>query len=643
MEGPADIDHLQPSDSKYFARSRGRGVATHGTNRQMADRLDQGSLMHQASSNNPRRSGRVPAGCIALAMIGAQMAAQKGVQEGARAAAPNRYAIVSPPPALAKHAMVVSIHHDASDAGVAILKQGGNAVDAAVAVGFALAVVFPQAGNLGGGGFMLIRMKSGDAHFVDYRERAPAAASAGMYLDARGNVVPGLSTVGYKAIGVPGTVAGLVYAEKTYGRLTLKQVMAPAIRLAREGYALSDEEARSIASAKNLAQFADSRRNFQRNGSYFKPGERFTQPELARTLDRIATDPATFYTGSMAAELAAFVQKGGGLITSADLAAYEVKDRAPLVGTYRGYQIVTAPPPSSGGAVLLESLNILSGYDLAKMGDRTPQQVHILVEAYRRAYMDRADYLGDPDFVAMPIAQMLSPAYAAAWRGTIQPVAPSPSATLTRPTGFLPPPPRVNGAQESTQTTHFSVVDAEGNAVSNTYTLNGLFGSGVTAGRLGFLLNNEMDDFTSKPGVPNMYGLIQSTANAIGPGKRPLSSMAPTILTKDDQVAMVIGTPGGSRIFTSIYQVITDVYDFSMPLPDAVAAMRFHHQLLPPNTIFWEPYKPIDGDLAKELEAKGYTLAGQDFSGDIQAIKIDGTTPQAVADPRGRGVTRIIP
>ena len=353
----------------------------------------------------------------------------------------NPYAIVSPPPTPAQHAMVVSIHHAASDAGVEVLKAGGNAVDAAVAVGFALAVVFPQAGNIGGGGFMLIRMKSGDSHFIDYREKAPASASANMYLDAQGNVVPNLSTLGYKSIGVPGTVAGLVYAQKHYGKLSLARDMAPAIKLASEGYVLSDEEAHSLANAGNVAQFPDSRRPFQRDGNFYKSGDRFIQPELAHTLQRIAADPTTFYKGTMAAELAAAIQQGGGLITAADLAAYEVKDREPLTGSYRGYDIITAPPPSSGGTVLLEILNILSAYDLGKMGDRSPQQVHLITEAFRRAYMDRSDYLGDPDFTTMPIQQMLAPAYAAAWRKSIEPVAPTPSATLQRPAGFLPPPP----------------------------------------------------------------------------------------------------------------------------------------------------------------------------------------------------------
>ena len=533
---------------------------------------------------------RISACCVALAFSGVPIAAQT-------AAPPNPYALVRPSPTLARHAMVVSIHHDASDAGVEVLKAGGNAVDAAVAVGFALAVVFPQAGNLGGGGFMLVRMKTGEAHFLDYRERAPAAASAGMYLDARGNVVAGLSTTGYKAIGVPGTVAGLIYAEKTYGRLTLARVMAPAIRLASEGYILSEEEARNLAAAKNLAQFPESRRIFQRDGNFLKPGDRFTQPQLARTLKRIAAVPASFYKGPMAAELAASIQKGGGLLTTADLAAYEVKDRAPLTGSYRGCQIVTAPPPSAGGIVLLEILNILSGYDLAKMGDRSPQQsgvpndrswslgweqVHLITEAFRRAYKDRADYLGDPDFVSMPLTQMASPAYAAAWRKSIDPLKPSPSATLTRPAGFLPPPPATRTtAHESTETTHFSVVDAEGNAVSSTTTLNGLFGSGVTAGPLGFLLNDEMDDFTSAPGAPNMYGLIQGPANAIAPGKRPLSNMTPTIVLKDGKPLLVLGSPGGSTIITTVANDIVSILDNGLNVQQAADAPRFHHQYLP--------------------------------------------------------------
>jgi gamma-glutamyltranspeptidase/glutathione hydrolase len=547
-----------------------------------------------------RLFARVSVCCVALVLSGTTLAAQT--------AGANPYDLVSPPPTQARHAMVVSIHHDASDAGVEVLKAGGNAVDAAVAVSFALAVVYPQAGNLGGGGFMLVRMKTGETHFLDYRERAPAAASAGMYLDAQGNVVAGLSTTGYKAIGVPGTVAGLIYAEKTYGRLTLAQVMAPAIRLASQGYILSDEEAHNLAAARNLARFPDSRRVFQRGGNFFKAGDRFTQPVLARTLTRIAANPASFYIGPMAAELAASIQKGGGLLTAADLAAYEVKDRAPLIGSYRGCQIVTAPPPSAGGIVLLEALNILSGYDLAKLGDRSSPQVHLITEAFRRAFMDRADYLGDPSFVSMPVQQMLDPAYAAAWRSSIDPIKPSPSATLTRPAGFLPPPPVATrpAPREPTETTHFSVVDAEGNAVSTTTTLNGLFGSGVTAGPLGFLLNDEMDDFTSQLGAPNMYGLIQGSANAIAPGKRPLSNMTPTIVVKDGKPLLVLGSPGGATIITTVANDIVSILDNGLNVQQAADAPRFHHQYLP-DVLQVEKAFPLP--LLDALKASGYAVS----------------------------------
>ena len=548
-----------------------------------------------------RLAARVSVCCVALTLAGVSTTAQTAVH-------PNPYALVSPPPVQAQHAMVVSIHHDASDAGVEVLKAGGNAVDAAVAVGFALAVVYPQAGNLGGGGFMLVRMKTGEAHFLDYRERAPAAATAGMYLDARGKLVPGLATTGYKAIGVPGTVAGLVYAEKTYGRLTLARVMAPAIRLASEGYILSGEEAGNLATAKNLARFPDSRRIFQRNGNFLKPGDRFTQPQLAATLKRIAADPVSFYKGPMAAELVASIQKGGGLITTADLAAYRVKNREPLTGSYRGCQIVTAPPPSAGGIMLLEVLNILSGYDLAQMGNSSPQQVHLIAEAFRRAFKDRAEYLGDPDFASMPLAQMASPAYAAAWRNSIDPIKPSPSAALTRPAGFLPSPPIAPRAtpHESSETTHFSVVDAEGNAVSSTTTLNALFGSGVTAGPLGFLLNNEMDDFTAKPGAPNMYGLIQGPANVIAPGKRPLSNMTPTIVLKDGKPLLVLGSPGGPTIITTVANDIISILDNGLNVQQAADAPRFHHQYLP-DVLQVEKAFPLN--VLDALKAGGYAVS----------------------------------
>jgi gamma-glutamyltranspeptidase/glutathione hydrolase len=514
--------------------------------------------------------------------------------------------LVGQTPIRSKHAMVVTIHHDATDAGVAILKQGGNAVDAAVAVGFSLAVVYPAAGNIGGGGFMLIRNKNGETHFLDYREKAPAAASADMYLDAQKNVVPGLSTVGYKASGVPGTVAGLVYAQRHFGKLTLKQDMAPAIALATDGYVLSAEEAQNLHS-HNLARFATSAHIFQRDGDFYKEGDIFKQPLLARTLLRISLAPDDFYKGEIAKQIAAFEQAGGGLITAADLAAYEVKERAPVTGNYRGYEIITAPPPSSGGIVLVEILNILSTYNLPRLGpDRSSPQVHIITEAFRRAYMDRADYLGDPDFTPQPLKEMASLAYAAAWRSSIDPTRPTPSAELQRPAGFMPPLPQLPQAGiESTQTTHFSIVDSKGNAVSNTYTLNGGFGSGVTVDDLGFLMNNEMDDFASKMGVPNMYGLIQGPANAIAPGKRPLSAMTPTIVTKHGKLALVLGSPGGSTIMTTVANDLISVVDNGLNIQQSADAPRFHHQYLPDRL---DLEKKFSAEVADQLKAMGYDV-----------------------------------
>ena len=550
-------------------------------------------------------------------------------------AAPAQAPLAVVEPARAEHAMVVTVHHDATDAGVEVLREGGNAVDAAVAVGFALAVVHPIAGNLGGGGFMLIRpgskkLAGGEAKFLDYREKAPAAASADMYLDAKGDVVKGMSMEGAKASGVPGSVAGLTYAEARYGRLGLKRVMAPAIRLAREGFVLTAEEAGFLHSPL-LTRFAVSRKIFQRDGDFYKAGETFKQPELAVTLERIAANPDDFYKGKMAGEIAAFEAANAGLITAADLAAYEVKERTPLVGHYRGLEVLTSPPPSSGGIVLLETLNIVGGYDLAKKGgDRSPGQVHLIAEAFRRAYMDRGDYLGDPDFNTMPLQQMADPAYAAAWRETIDPVRATPSATLVRPEGFMPEPPKVDAAagHESPQTTHFSVVDSEGNAVASTYTLNFGFGSGVTVAGLGFLLNDEMDDFASKMGVPNGFGLIQGPANAIAPGKRPLSSMTPTIVSEaavcatiktppgiptrvgipqqcaPGKVRLVLGSPGGSTIITTVANDLISVVDNGLDIQAAADAPRFHHQYLP-DVLDFEKAFPVA--VVEAMKAAGYT------------------------------------
>ena len=526
-------------------------------------------------------------------------------------------------PVRTKHAMVVSIHHLATDAGVEILKEGGNAVDAAVATGFALAVVHPAAGNLGGGGFMLVHLHDGNSTFIDYRERAPQAATADMYLDAKGNVIPGASITGYKAIGVPGSVAGMVYAEKKYGVLTLAKVMAPAIRLAGEGYVLTDEEAQ-ILRDKTLTQFPESKRIFQRDGNFYQAGETFKQPELAVTLRTIASDPDDFYHGAIAKKLVADIQQGGGLVTAEDLARYSVKEREPLTGTYKGYTILAAPPPSSGGIALIEALNILDGYDLSRWKDRTPEEMHLIVEAYRRAYMDRTDYLGDPDYVKIPLDRIADPKYAAAWRTSIVVDQASPSPELKRPEGFLPPPPTMtNVRHESTQTTHYSVMDAQGNAVSVTTTLNNGFGSGVTAEGLGFVLNDEMDDFASKQGVPNMFGLIQGPANAIAPGKRPLSSMTPTIVLKDDKVRFVLGSPGGGRIITTVANIFLSVADEGLNIQQAVDAPRFHHQYLP-DVLYMEPGFP--DSTVEGLRAMGYELKIGGHWSDGECIAVDPST-----------------
>ncbi|HTW48002.1 MAG TPA: gamma-glutamyltransferase [Acidobacteriaceae bacterium] len=526
-------------------------------------------------------------------------------------------------PVRAPHAMVVTVHHLATDAGVAVLKEGGNAIDAAVAVGFALAVVHPSAGNIGGGGFMLIHEHTGRDIFIDYREKAPLAATANMYLDAQGNVIPDASIVGYKAIGVPGSVAGLVYAERKYGKLTLRQVMAPAIRLASGGFVLSDEEAAEMHD-DILTGFPVSKKIFQRDGNFYKPGETFRQPEMAETLRRIAADPADFYHGKMARQIAAAVQAGGGLITADDMARYTVKERTPVTGAYHGYTIVSAPPPSSGGVVLIETLNILDGYNLRSLGDRTPAEMHLIVEAFRRAFMDRTGYLGDPDYVHIPVQQLISKKYAAAWRAGIQPSTASPSASLQRPAGFLPPPPTMADVrQESVDTTHYSVMDAQGDAVAVTTTLNNTYGSGVTVPGLGFLLNDEMDDFASRQGVPNMFGLIQGPANAIAPGKRPLSSMTPTIVLKDGKVAMVLGSPGGGRIITTVANIFISVADEGLNIQQAVDAPRFHHQYLPDVLYMETGFAPAT---LQGLRADGYTLKIGGHWSDGECIAVDPAT-----------------
>ena len=549
-------------------------------------------------------------------------------------------------PVHAQHAIVVSVHELASQVGVDIMQAGGNAIDAAVATGFALAVVHPPAGNIGGGGFMLIRMADGRTHFVDYREKAPAAATRDMYLDSQGNVIEGASEIGYKSIGVPGSVAGLVYAEQKYGKLTLKKVMAPAIRLAREGYALTWGEAADLHD-RHLAEFPESRRVFQRNGDYYKPGEIFRQPELARTLQRIADKPDDFYHGSLARELAAAMQKGGGLITADDLAHYEVKEREPVRGSYRGYEVISAPPPSSGGTVLIEALNILEGYDLGKMGDRSAQSMHYTTEAFRRAFFDRAEFMGDPDFAKIPVAQLIDKKYAAAWQETIDPARATPSKDLKRPAVFSQleqyadaHPPLV--PHESNHPTHYSVMDADGNAVAVTTTINDWFGSRVTADGLGFLLNDEMDDFSAKPGVPNADGLLQSEMNAIGPGKRPLSSMTPTIVVQDGKTVLVLGSPGSSKIITTVANVLMGVVDYGMNIQEAVNAPRFHNQWMPDVLNVEQWFSP---DTLNLLHTMGYNVeVGLHYGAnvapywsDAECIAVDPKTGDRLGASDGRG------
>jgi gamma-glutamyltranspeptidase / glutathione hydrolase len=536
-------------------------------------------------------------------------------------------------PVHAEHGMVVSVHELASRAGVEIMQAGGNAIDAAVATGFALAVVYPEAGNLGGGGFMLVRMHDGTTHFIDFRETAPGRATATMYQDSRGNLIPRLSRLGYKAVGVPGSVKGLVYAESHFGKLGLKRVMAPAIRLARDGFALGWVAAQRMSQDRGLAQYPDSRRIFQANGRGWHQGDLFRQPELARTLERIAAEPDDFYTGAMAREIAQFMQQGGGILTAQDLAHYQVKDRTPVQGTYHDLQILSAPPPSSGGIALIEILNILEGLDLKQPGRDSADAIHLIVEAYRRAFFDRAEFLGDPDFNGAPMTELLDKHYAAAWRSSIEPHVASSNQRLDRPTTFpdlvryAADHPIVPHPRESNETTHYSVVDADGNAVAVTTTLNGFFGSQVTVGPLGFLLNNEMDDFTTKVGAPNIFGLIQGAANAVAPGKRPLSTMTPTIVLKNGKVWLVLGSPGGPTIVTTVANILIGVADYGLDIQEAVDAPRFHQQWMP-DRIFIERDR-FSPDTLRLLQGEGYQIgggAGGGVGGDGECIQIDEAT-----------------
>jgi gamma-glutamyltranspeptidase/glutathione hydrolase len=526
-------------------------------------------------------------------------------------------------PVGAEHGMVVSAHRLASKAGIDVLKSGGNAVDAAVAVGYALAVTFPEAGNLGGGGFMTVRFHDGRTAVIDFRETAPGAASATMYQDSNGNPVPARSRRGYLAVGVPGTVAGLELARIRYGTRPRAALMASAIRLARDGFVLDQGDADFLATgADEFRKDSPSAAIFLKRGQPWKPGQRLVQTDLARSLSLIAKNGATaFYSGPIAAKIVAASKAGGGILARGDLAAYKARELKPLECDYRGYHLISAPPPSSGGVVLCETFNILEGYPIGELGFHSAAGTHVLTEALRRAYHDRNLNLGDPSFVTIDTAHFIDKGYAAALRQGIDPARATPSMSLGA-SGI---------GSEGQNTTHFSIVDKDGNAVSLTYTLNDWFGAHVTAAGTGILLNDEMDDFSAKPGAPNMYGLVEGTNNAVAPGKRPLSSMTPTIITKGDQLAMVVGTPGGSRIPSAVIETISNMIDFGMTVTEAVDAPRVHHQWLP-DEIGYEQFG-LSADTIAKLQAMGHKVVPIEQGNHVAAILVG--APAIGAKPLG--------
>ena len=540
-------------------------------------------------------------------------------------------------PLWAKNGMVASQEALASEIGLQILKDGGNAVDAAVAVGFALAVTLPRAGNIGGGGFMMIYdAKTGKTVALDYREKAPLKAHKDMYLGTDGEADSELSRYHGLAVGVPGTVAGLVTALEQFGSMPLDKVMAPAINLAKNGIEVTPGLSDSLNALENRLKKWPSTAKvfFKPDGSAYEVGERLYQPELAKSLKLIASQGKDgFYQGKTAEQIVKAVNDAGGIMNMQDFADYKAIMREPVRGTYRGYEIASMPPPSSGGAHIVQILNILEGYPLKDYGQNSAQTIHLMSEAMQLAYADRAEYLGDSDFIDVPLSGITSKSYAQKLRAKIDPNKATPASQI-KPDNPVP--------YESDETTHFSIIDKYGNAVANTYTLNFSYGTGLVAEGTGILLNNEMDDFSAKAGVPNAFGVVGSDANAIAPGKRMLSSMAPSLLIKDKQIELVIGTPGGSTIFTSIFQVINNLYDYKLPLAEAVAAPRFHHQLLPKDQITMEPYAQLSPDVQQALVDKGYKLVTQSWSlGDIQAIKVTNGQVEAAADPRSRGVAKV--
>jgi gamma-glutamyltranspeptidase/glutathione hydrolase len=551
-----------------------------------------------------RRSLALPAGILLIAAAIPMWAAQ---------------------PVRARHGMVVTRERHATAAGLQVLKNGGNAIDAAVAVGLALAVTHPSAGNIGGGGFMLIRLADGRTTFIDFREHAPQAASRNMYLDASGKATQD-SVTGYRASGVPGTVRGLEYANKKYGKRPWAELVHPAVELASQGFPLSYALAQSLRGQRGLTGFPESKRIFQKDGKFYEAGEILVQPELARTLERVEKlGSKDFYEGETARLLAKDMAAHGGVITEADLKMYAVHERTTLTGMYNGYTIVTAPPPSSGGAGILQMLGMLDGTGYEKGGAGSASVVHYMTEAMRRFFADRSEHMGDPDFVKVPMTSLLDPKYIARQRASIDPERATPSSQIKA---------AVFTGHESMETTHYTVADEAGNVVAVTYTLNGSFGSKVTATGLGFLLNNEMDDFAAKPGEANMYGLIQGEANAIAPGKTPLSAMTPTIVLKDGNPVLAVGSPGGPTIINTVLEVIVNVLDFGMGVQDAVNWPRFHHQWMPDELRMEPGYSP---DTIAILEKRGYTVKRVTAQGEAAAIHWNNGWLEGAPDPRTEG------
>jgi len=551
----------------------------------------------------------------------------------AAAAAGGPAICASRPAERARHAMVAGPEPLAVEVGLEVLRQGGNAVDAAVAIAFALAVTHPQAGNIGGGGFMLIRLSSGRSEFIDYRETAPAASARDMFLDERGEAIAGASLRTYRAVGVPGTVAGLALAKERFGTLPWKRLLSPAIKLAREGFPVRRDLERDLLSEEDrLAAWPATQSIFFRGGHPLAEGDLLVQKDLARTLETLARDgEEAFYRGALARALEQEMASHSGLITGEDLAAYKPIVREPLKETYRGYEIITSPPPSSGGVALFEMLHMLEPFDLKSLGHNSSAYIHVASEAMKRAFADRARFMGDPGFVRMPLAGLLSRDYAASLMRSFDPLraTPAPSAGPGDPLSF-----------EKPSTTHFSVMDSSGAVVANTYTLNDSFGCGAVAGGLGFLLNNEMDDFSIKPGVPNLYGLVGGEANSIMPGKRMLSSMTPTIVVKDGRPFMALGTPGGPTILTSVLQVLLNVVEFGLDPQAAVDAPRFHHQWLPDRIVLERD--GFSADVREALKHRGHDLLEAAPRGDVQAILVDERSRWILgaSDARGFGMAR---